>query len=74
MERTAIQELIIEWQQKKKTLPVIYLPIIESFINDLRSKQLKEKEQIIWSFEYKTGWESFHEEDGEKFFKETFEK
>jgi hypothetical protein len=47
MGQTALQELISEWEQKKRTSPIMYLPIIDSFIEDAKAKLPIEKEQII---------------------------
>lgn len=74
MQQTALQELISEWEQKKRTSSNIYLPIIQSFIDSLKSKLSTEKEQIIWSFEYGTGMEIFHEDAGLKFYNDEFEQ
>ena len=47
MGQTALQELISEWEQKKRTSPIMYLPIIDSLIEDAKAKLRIEKEQII---------------------------
>ena len=72
MEQTALQELIFEWKKKKRTESFIYLPVIESFIADAKSKLPKEKEQIKMSFNCESGLEIYHEDDDEEFYNETF--